>query len=241
MMSDKPMTEEKKLEAVMRIFDVGWNCRLSSCYAEWLSKIFREQYWKISVIPFISEIVEEKGKDDCRTVYSCGYWDTFQDRGFKGGHIKKGNHQNLHQVIHCLKEYRRISLEKIDIEQRFSGYQVDVLGEIEPEKYIVVELGELSSYEKLWLIYDPLVKEFWFDGKGKYFYSLKANGELPIEEHLLEHMFDFFMEKCSKDLGQFCNCSTYSREISRLCSFARNSVPERRASLGGARYERCPF
>jgi len=42
MMSDKPMTE-KKLEAVMRIFDIGGrNCRLTLCYAEWFEYLLRE-------------------------------------------------------------------------------------------------------------------------------------------------------------------------------------------------------
>ena len=223
------MTEEKGLEAIRQIFDIGWACRLTPCYAEWLSKILRKQYWKISVLPFIKQIVEKKWKDDFgRTVCSCGYWKDIPDSGFKLQHIKKGCHQNLHQVIHCLNKYRGIPFEKISIERDFCGYQVDVLGEIDPEKYIVVELGQLSSYEKFWLIYDSILKEFWFDGQGEYFYSLRANGELPEEEHLLRYAFDFFVKKCSKNLGQLSDCSTYSREISRLCSIARNSFPEKR-------------
>lgn len=229
------MTEEKKLEAIKHIFDVGeWgSCRLTPCYVEWLSKILRKQFWKISVIPFIKEIVEEKRKDDFRTVYSCDYFEDFNGRGFKGIYIKKGQHQNLHQVIHCLNEYRSIPFEKINIEQKlFPPYQVDVLGEISPEKHIVAELGGLSCYDKFWLIYDSLVKEFWFDGRGEYFYSLRANSELHVcARNLLEHMFDFFVEKCSRNLRQFSDCSTYSREISRLCDFARNSVPEKRDGI----------
>jgi len=232
--SDKSVAEEKKLEAIKQIFDIGGrNCRITPCYVEWLNKILRERFWKISPIPFVREIVERRWKDDLRTVYQCGYFEDFSGRGFKGIYIKKGNHQNLHQVIHCLNEHRGIPFRKINIEQKlFPPYQVDVLGKLSPEKYVVVELGELSSYEKFWLIYDSLVKEFWFDGKGKYFYSLKANSELHIcARNLVEHMFDFFVEKCSKNFGQFSKCYTYSREIYGLCSFARNSVPERRTRM----------
>jgi hypothetical protein len=229
------MTEEERLEAIKQIFDIGWACRLSPCYAEWLSKILRKQYWKLSVLPFVNKRLfteEIKEQDFPLTHYDCGYTEqrvsgTYY---FRHGVMKSGSHSNLHQAIHCLNKYRGIPFEKINIEQWFCGYKVDVLGEVNPEKYIVVELGQLSSYGKLWLIYDPLVKEFWFDGtgEGKYFYSLRANGELPIEESLHEHMFGFFVKKCSQNLGQFWNCSTYSREISRLCNYARKSVPERK-------------
>lgn len=219
------MTEEKRLEAIRQIFDIGWNCRLTPCYVEWLNKILRKQYWKLRVIPFINEIVEKNRKDDFqRTIYSCGYWEYVHGIGFKNQHMGKGCHQNLHQVIHCLNRCRGIPFENINIEQKklFPPYQVDVLGEITPEKYIVVELGQLSSYGKFWLIYDPLVKEFWFDGEGKYFYSLQANGKLPNKEQLLKFMLDFFVKNCSKDLGQLWNCSTYSREIYGLCDFVRS-------------------
>jgi hypothetical protein len=223
------MTEEKKLKAIEQIFDIGWNCRLTLCCAEWLRNIMRKQYWKIGVIPFINKITEKKWKDDLRTVYHCGYFEDFNGRnGFKDIYIKKGSHQNLHQAIHCLNKYRGIPFENIDVEQPFYNYEVDILGKMNSRKHVVVELGELSSYEKFWLIYDSLVKEFWFDGKGKFLYSLRASGELPIEEHPFEHMFDFFQEKCKGDLGQFWECSRYSYEISNWCHSARNSVPERR-------------
>ena len=216
------MNEEKRIETIRHIFDIGWNCCLTPCYAEWLSRILRKQYWKIKPIPFINEIVEEKRKDEFeRAVYSCGYWEHAQGYGFKNQRIGKGCHHNLHQVIHCLNQYRGIPFEKIDIEQWFDAEKVDVLGEIEPEKYIVVELGQLSSYGKLCFIYNSLVKEFWFDGKGKYFYSLTAKGELPREERLEYTMLKFFKEKCSQNLGQYSNCSTYSREILRYCDLAR--------------------
>jgi len=206
-------------DAIIQIFDIGWDCRLTPCYIEWLSKIVRKQYWKISSISFISEIVEKKRKDNdsSRTVYDCGYWETPQSRGFKDRSIKQGSHENLHQAIHCLNKYKRIPFDKIQIEEWFyGGNKVDVLGKMDSEKYIVVELGTLSTYSKFGLIYKPQVEEFWFDGKGQYFYTLRANGELPPEENL-EHALQYFR----KNECDVYNCLVYSREIYELCNYIR--------------------
>jgi hypothetical protein len=210
---------ENNQEIIRQIFDIGWNCRLTPCYIKWLSKILRKQYWKISSIPFISEIIEKKKKDDdsFRTVYDCGYWETLQSSGFKDGYIKQGCHENLHQAIHCLNKCRRIPFDKIAIEQRFyGGYQVDVLAKTNSEKYIVVELGNLSSYGKFGLIYEPHVEELWFDGKGQYFYILRANGKLPTEESFEHTLTEFPKNECD-----VYNCLVYSHDIYEECNYIR--------------------
>ena len=208
---------ENNHDAIIQIFDIGWDCRLTSCYIEWLTKILRKQYWKISAIPFISEIIEKNEKEDNRTVYDCGYWETPQSMGFKDRSIKKGSHENLHQAIHCLNKYRRVPFDKIQIEEWFYGSnKVDVLGKMDSEKCIVVELGTLSTYSKFGLIYEPHVDEFWFDGKGQYFYTLKAYGKLPTEESLEHTMLDFRKNECD-----VYNCLVYSREIYELCNYIR--------------------
>lgn len=114
-----------RIDPIRHIFDVGWNCRLTPCYVEWLRKILREGYWKIRPVPFVSEIIEEKKNDNnLRTVYSCLHSNL---SGFKNVDIKKGYHRNLHQVIHCLNEYRGIPFEKINVEHWFGEFQVAFL------------------------------------------------------------------------------------------------------------------
>jgi len=183
--------------------------------------------WKVKPILFV-EIIEEKIEDDdLQTVYSCGYWKSRHSNGigFKNRDMKKGCHHNLHQVIHCLNKYRGIPFEKISIECGFydskHSDKFDVLAEINSEKYIVVELGYVSSYDKFWWIYEPYVEEIWFDaqpfdGSRKYFYSLSANNKSQWEnlsKDRIDSMRDYFREKCSKDLGQFWNCGRYSKEL----------------------------
>jgi hypothetical protein len=214
--------KENNQEAIRYIFDIGWDCRLTPCLVEWLSKIMRKQYWKITPILFISDIAEEKEKDDNRTVYECGYWETPQSKGFKDRIMKKGSHQNLHQVIHCLNKYRGISLDKIEIEEWFYGSnQVDVRAKIDSEKNVVVELGSLSKpYSKFNLIYNPHVKEFWFDGKGKYFFALQANGELPFEDSFENTLLNF--PKCICQRASY-NCLVYSRPVYEACNYIRKN------------------
>jgi hypothetical protein len=219
--------KENNQETIRHIFDIGWNCRLTPCYIEWLSKILKKQYWKIGAIPFISEIIEKNEKDDnsFRTVYDCGYWETLQSIGFKDRCMKKGCHGNLHQAIHCLNKYRSIPFDNIEIEEWFyGGKKVDVLGKMDSGKNVVVELGTLSTYSKFSYIYNPHVEECWFDGKGKYFYTLRANGKLPTEESFEHTLIDFPKSECD-----VYNCLVYSHGIYVACNYVRNEVKQRDA------------
>ena len=219
------MVEKRRIDPITYIFDIGLKWVLTPCYVEWLSKILRYGYWKLRPVLFVGEIIEEMKNDrGLRTVYSCGYYECLHSYciGFKNVDIRDGYHQNLHQVVHCLNEYRGIPFEKIDVEQWFGDkYRVDVRGKINPEKYILVELGTLSPFEKFWLIYNPKVEELWFDGvpfdgKRKCFYSLSSNKKVSMNEVcrlLIDTMHDYYRKKCRENPTQFSNCSIYSKEL----------------------------
>ena len=134
--------------------------------------------------------------------------------------------KNLHQVIHCLKKEREIPFENIEIERNLNGhrYRGIVLGKIDSKNYIVVKLGVFSNaiFE---LIYEPSVKELWFEGIGKrkYFYSLEANSEIPKEDYLENIMIEFFKANSCSNSNQ-SRCSTYSPNIYNLCYSARTGL-----------------
>jgi hypothetical protein len=104
---------------------------------------------------------------------------------------------------------RGIGFDKINIEQPFRGFKVDVEGEIEKEKeYIIVELGELSCLGKFLLVQDEIVKEFWFDGKN-WMYCLIQKREVTEKENLCFYVAGYFKSHCQDDINQISNCLTY--------------------------------
>lgn len=221
--------EERHLESIKQIFDIGGICNsLTPCYVEWLRRILKRGIWRLSVFPFV-EINERKrkGERDFITVYDCGYEEGFYGTmSFRDGRLRNGMHENLHQAVHCLNEYKGISFDKIWLEQKFDGYMVDILAENNAEERIIVELGHLSNFAKLWLIYEPKVKELWFDGiskKRRYFYSLKANGKPSKREYLDNFIPNYFERNKCEDSGQSWQCSTHSRDIYRFCHSTRSA------------------
>jgi len=190
------MTSKRAIE---EIFDIVWARHVPECCLEWFEYLLREQIWHLEVIPFHALNCKIVKVENHREIFECGYWRSKRNRsyhGFKNRHIKKGCHENLHQAIHCLHD-KRIGFNKINIEEEFRGFFVDVEGEIEKEKeYIIVELGELSGL-KFWLVQDEIVKEFWFDGE-KWMYCLSQTKKKPTR-NFLEHIFEYYETHCEEN------------------------------------------
>ena len=125
---------------------------------------------------------------------------------FKGRNIGKGQHESLHQIIHRLSS-ERISYDKIEIPQNYfngSGYKVDVLAELANQKYIVVELGQLSCIGKFDLIYHPKVQELWLADKEKFVYGLSLNEPRNDSYSEKTHFHNYYQQHCCD--GQLSEC-----------------------------------
>ena len=135
--------------------------------------------------------------------------------GFKGKQINKGDHENLHQIIHRLNDIG-LTFSEIEIEQQFDGYIIDVLGK-KGEKYIAVELGKMSDIGKFLLVDEENVDELWFGDKDKFIYRLSRsapkNQEILRKEadNFLTHFVNYFRTFCEGN-GQLSTCisSPYS-------------------------------
>lgn len=195
--------------SIREIFDIIHRKHVPDCCLEWFEYLLNEQIWHLEVIPFHAldcKIVKIDEFD--REIFECGYWRMKRNwsyQGFKELQIKKGCHQNLHQAIHCLHD-KGIGLDKIEIEQPFRGFSVDVEGEIEKEN-IIVELGELSCLGKFRLVQDEIVKEFWFDGKNS-MYCLSRT-KTKIRRDFVSHIFTYYKSHCESDFSHLSSCSTY--------------------------------
>lgn len=212
------MNGTHSIEAVETIFDIGGiRNSLAPCYIEWLSRILKKGYWRITAIPFL-KIVEKKRIINYRSVYDCGYYYFYSVDGFKGHPMcGRGDHWNLHQAIHCLNKYRGVRFDDIEIEYwvaRKSHW--DILAK-NSEKTIVVQLGNFSysDYEASMSQFG----EFWFcAGKGKgFFYCLKKVSEISPEDSLGNFMCRYFNEKACCSNGQSYNCGNYSPQIRSRC------------------------
>jgi hypothetical protein len=186
------------LKAVSRIFDVMvWNRNIPPCYFEYIRNNLLK-IWQLRVVPFepidCKSRVESNGIVDVE-YYDCGFQESVNGDsmgGFNHKPIKKGEHENLHQIIHCLHR-SGIDFRKIQIEQRFDGFILDLLGEMDKDKkYIVVELGKLSGLGKFLLVDEENVKELWFGDTNRFIYSLSR--KVPNSEQLLrQEADDFFL------------------------------------------------
>jgi hypothetical protein len=216
--AERDIETDPALKAVSRIFDVMvWNKIIPPCYLAWISNNLLKQIWQLRVVPFepmaCNSRIESNGLVDVE-YYDCGFQVAVKGESmgaFKHRPIKQGEHENLHQVIHCLHR-SGIDFCKIQIEEKFCGYKVDILGEIEKDKkYIVVELGKLS------LIYEESVKELWFGDTEKFIYSLSLK-ELTIEQPIkneandyMLHFVKYYKEHCITNRQLFhCLSSHYA-------------------------------
>lgn len=195
------------LKAVSKIFDViVWNKNIPLCYFQWMRNNFLDGVWQLKVIPFKPIIckskIESNGFVDVE-YFDCGFKQAVKGDsmgGFKNKHIAKGDHENLHQIIHRLGD-SGIDFAKIEIEQRFKGYIVDVLGEID-KKYIAVELGKLSDLGKFLLVDEESVKELWFGDDDRFIYSLSRKA--PCNKDLLRKEADSFLLQITNYYKTFC-------------------------------------
>jgi hypothetical protein len=190
------------------IFDIIHRKHVPDCCLEWFDYLLKEQIWHLEVIPFhVLDCKIVKVEDD-REIFECGYWRMKRDwsyQGFKELQIEKGCHQHLHQAVHCLHD-KEIGFDKINIEQPFKCFKVDVEGEIEKEKqYIIVELGELSSLGKFRLVQDEIVKEFWFDRKNRM--HCLSQTKTKIRRDFTSHIFKYYKSHC--DCSHLWSCTTY--------------------------------
>lgn len=215
----KKTESDHNLEAVSKIFNVmDWGKIIPPCYFSWISKNLKEKNWKLKVIPFMPIIcdskVENNGVVDVR-YYDCGFFRLdkgYSMGGFKNKHISKGQHDNLHQVIHCLHR-AGIDFFRMVVEENFEGCKVDILGETEEKKYIAVELGKLSKIGKFSLIYEDNVKEFWFGDTMNFIYSLSRktpkNNELLGDENKSQYILNYKKSHCDMKQRYECSSSSY--------------------------------
>jgi hypothetical protein len=221
------LKEEKEtdpvLKAVSKIFDVMvWNRNIPPCYFEWIRRNLQKKIWQLSVVPFApitcKSRIENNGVVDVE-YYECGFFTTVKGEsmgGFNHRHISKGDHENLHQVIHCLNQ-SGIPFGKIQIEQWFGGCKPDILGETtKGEKCIIVELGKISKIEKLLLVDKESVKELWFGDNDRFIYTLSRralNSQKSLREeadNYFRHIQKYYENHC-KGNGQLYSCiSSYS-------------------------------
>ncbi len=220
--AEQDIETDHALKAVSTIFDVlVWNRNIPLCYFEWIRSNFVNGVWQLRVIPFKPIIckskIESNGVVDVE-YYECGFNIGVKGDamgGFKNKHMGKGDHENLHQIVHCLNN-SGIDFSKIEIEQRFKGYIVDVLGEKE-QKFIAVELGKLSDLGKFLLVDEENVKELWFGDSDRFIYSLSRKA--PNNKQLLRkeadsyllHFINYYRTYCEGQ-GQLSSClsSPYS-------------------------------
>jgi hypothetical protein len=213
------------LEATRQIFDIGGiRNNLTPCYIEWLNKVLRKGYWKLTAIPFV-EIIEQRKPTNFGFVYDCGYCEFSGIDGFKESPMAgRGYHYNLHQAIHCLNKYREMGFDNIEIEHRYNRYNHwDILAK-NSEKTIIGQLGSLSNYNNFFSIYE--YDEFWFNSNGinkKFFYSLRANSEIPQDEKLTNFMREFFEDKGCCETGRSVDCWNYCNNIHYICCSLRKN------------------
>ena len=211
------------LKAVSKIFDfMVWNKSIPPCYFEWIRNNLQKRIWLLRVVPFepltCKSRIESNGIVDVE-YYDCGFFVPVRGDsmgGFNHKHISRGDHENLHQVIHCLNK-SGIDFGKIQIEQWFNGYKPDILGETNKDKkYVLVELGKISQLGKLLLVDDERVKELWFGDTDRFIYCLSRNA--PNNKQILRgeadayflHILNYYKDYCDAD-GQLSSClSTYS-------------------------------
>jgi hypothetical protein len=217
-------------KAVSEIFNVMvWNKIIPPCYLSWIAANLKIGNWHITAQPFKSidckyKIVNNGILDILH--FDCGF--RIPDRGysmggFKNKHIAQGDHENLHQVSHALHDVD-VAFENMEIEERFGGYRVDILGKIE-ERYIIVELGKLSNLGKISLIYNNNVKELWFGDREHFMYRLSHKTTTPNKErddfiNGIKFFKDYYKSHCNSN-KLFYECKTsYSAfdcfEITRL-------------------------
>lgn len=194
-----------ELEKLRGIFDIVWAREVPPCILTWIGEKLRRQIWQLRAIPFQQidcKFHKVAHNPDLRQ-YECEYYNEIGDKtgGFKGKHIRNGSHGNLHQVIHCLQR-AGVNYDNIKVEECFRGYKADILAEIEKDRYIIVELGELSTFKKLLLITDELVKEVWFGDGEKFIYSLSKKTVLTEQmldeeaNRYLRHIANYYSSNC---------------------------------------------
>jgi hypothetical protein len=211
------MEEDSRLNILRKIFDIlVWNKQVPPCILTWIGDKLRRQIWQLRVIPFqpvdckFSKAVDDP---DLRQ-YECGFNNGIGDKtgGFKRRSIGKGCHSNLHQVINCLHRVG-VDYDNIKVEESFRGYKADILGEVENDKYIVVELGELSTIEKFFLTDDKLVKEFWFGDSERFIYSLSR--KVLMSEQMLDEEYDRYLSHMANYYKEYCVANRQLKECLR--------------------------
>ena len=119
----EPIEYENSIQAVRKIFDVMlWRRQIPPCFITWIRNNFRNNIWQLRVIPYPStncnSRVQSNGILDIR-YYECGCHVNERGNpiwGFKNRQIKKGAHDNLHHIIHCLNSIG-INQDNIVIEE----------------------------------------------------------------------------------------------------------------------------
>ncbi len=237
---DKPEegTEtDAPLKAVSKIFGVlVWNKIIPPCYCAWIGENLKKQIWQLRAIPFkpivCSSRIENNGFVDVRH-YDCGFQTALGSgiMGFRGRHIRKGEHNNLHQVIHRLHDMG-VDFDNIVIEEWCYGYEVDILAEIgEDAQCIAVELGTVSKLGKLSLPDSENIKELWFGDTEKFIYSLSR--KVPLTEQIAHnegdkdilHFVKYYKEHCiAKRQLYYCLSSNYAWNCVEIRELAQKEL-----------------
>ena len=179
------------------IFDRGWKTRLAPCINHWLLEQFREEKFRLKVLPFKSNGDFKKFEKLMRRYY----WDNQQNQ-----------YKPLMQAISLLHEKYKVPYHRIWTERWFQGLRPDICAQLKDDRYIIVELGHFD-WSKLFYIYEDTVAEFWHDGKS-YFYCLSMKSK-PTEHHT-DHMVKW---RSQHHCEYYCACSPYL-DVFSLCQSA---------------------
>jgi hypothetical protein len=218
----KTIENDHALKAVSIIFDViVRKHNIPSCYLEWIKNRLQKRVWQLRVVLFepltCKSTIKSNGAIDVE-FFNCGFQKgVHQDPngGFNNKLIGMGRHENLHQVIHCLLR-SGIDSSKIEIEEQFGRFKPDILVELDKDKFIAVELGELSDLDKLEIADYKIVKELWFGDTNKLIYSLSRiapNSEQVTHEEsyaFFRHFVNYFKDHCIANEKQSSCLSPYS-------------------------------
>lgn len=214
---NEPIGYDNSIQAVGKIFDVMlWRKQIPPCFLTWVRNNFRNKIWQLRVMPYpqilCNSTVQGNGILDVR-YYECGCH--VNDRGnpvwgFKNRQMKKGAHDSLHNIIHCLNSIG-IREDDIEIEERYNGYIVDAIAKLKNNKVIVVELGEIDKIGKFDFVDEESVEAFWFGDKKNFIYSLSR--KRPINKTLIgeeganysNSIANYYKTYCSENrLGYHC-------------------------------------